>query len=252
MNSNEYLGRHGGRAAALLLAGAVLSATAIGAAKADIRPDAQSDLARAILGDQAAPKAVATPAVVVQAPPPAPLFSFQTPIPGYAINSNFGIRRLPSEGYARMHEGVDIAAPAGVAIHSTAAGKVVDAGVSPSYGRFVEVDHGEGVHSFYAHMSRFAGLKVGETVAAGEVVGFVGSTGHSTGAHLHFEIRKDGLHFDPSLFVGRTFATLATMPFFRSAEFGYAKPAKTYRASARFRTSRRGGGRVGMTLRAAR
>ena len=157
---------------------------------------------------------------------------FAAPLPGFAVNSPFGVRELSLEDHARVHEGVDIAAPQGEPIHATAPGEVVRAGLSSSYGNFVEVDHGDGVTSFYAHMRRPADVSIGERVSAGEVLGYVGSTGHSTGPHLHFEIRKDGQHFDPSLFINHAFATLADLPFVRSAEHGFgALRAHVVRAS---------------------
>jgi hypothetical protein len=152
--------------------------------------------------------------------PPASGIAFGDPLPGYSVNSGFGMRVLSFERVrgAKVHEGVDIAAPMGEPIHATAEGVVVNTGLSPSYGNFVEVEHAGGVSSFYGHMSRTAGFAVGDKVASGEVIGFVGSTGHSTGPHLHFEIRKDGDHFDPQNFMGHAFLTLASMPLVRSAE----------------------------------
>lgn len=133
--------------------------------------------------------------------------TFESPLPGHAVNSRFGLRQLSFEPRARMHDGVDIAAPAGSPIHSTADGTVTRTGLSSSYGHFVEVAHGDGLTSFYAHMSHTAGLKPGTKVAAGEVLGYVGSTGHSTGPHLHFEIRDDGKPLNPQDFMGRVFAS---------------------------------------------
>jgi hypothetical protein len=89
---------------------------------------------------------------------------------------------------------------------------VTRTGDSSSYGHFVEVAHADGLTSFYAHMSRTAGLREGATIAEGEVLGFVGVTGHSTGPHLHFEIRKDGQPLDPQAFMGRQFASAADLP----------------------------------------
>jgi murein DD-endopeptidase MepM/ murein hydrolase activator NlpD len=152
------------------------------------------------------------PASFVTGLPARPEFSFEVPLPGYAVNSPFGVRQLSFEPRARIHEGVDIAAPIGTEIHATAEGRVSRTGLSSSYGHFVEVAHGDGLTSFYAHMSRTAGLRVGAVVVAGEVLGFVGSTGHSTGPHLHFEIRKDGSPLDPQAFMGRQFASLADLP----------------------------------------
>jgi murein DD-endopeptidase MepM/ murein hydrolase activator NlpD len=137
---------------------------------------------------------------------------FGFPLPGRAVNSRFGLRQLSFEPHARMHDGVDIAAPVGAQIHATAAGVVSRTGLSASYGRFVEVNHGDGVTSFYAHMSRTAGLQPGAKVTEGEVLGYVGSTGHSTGPHLHFEIRKDGEPLNPQAFMGRQFANLDDLP----------------------------------------
>lgn len=110
-----------------------------------------------------------------------------------------------------MHDGVDIAAPVGSEIHATADGTVERTGLSSSYGHFVEVAHGDGLTSFYAHMSRTAGLQPGAKVAAGEVLGYVGSTGHSTGPHLHFEMREQGKPLDPQAFMGRVFASAADL-----------------------------------------
>lgn len=184
----------------------------MGAAKADVAP-----LAARLSPTQAAAVARAVPAIIV-ATKPKPAIAFDDPLPGYTVNSPFGMRELSFEDRARVHEGVDIAAPSGEPIHATADGEVVATGLSSSYGNFVEVEHAGGVTSFYAHMSKTAGLKVGNAVAEGEVIGYVGSTGHSTGPHLHFEIRKDGRHFDPQMFMGRAFMTLASLPLVRSAE----------------------------------
>jgi murein DD-endopeptidase MepM/ murein hydrolase activator NlpD len=145
-----------------------------------------------------------------------------------------------------MHEGVDFAAPAGSAIHATAPGRVIGAGVSDSYGRYVEVAHGDGVSSFYAHMSRAAGLRIGTPVRAGAVLGYVGSTGHSTGPHLHFEIRRYGAHYDPARFMGRSFAGYDALPFGRSAELIEASAAR--RARSHLYRVAYGGGRVHGTI----
>jgi len=137
--------------------------------------------------------------------------AFESPLPGYSVNSNFGLRQMSYEPHARMHEGVDIAAPKGSPIHAAAGGHVSRTGLSSSYGHFVEVAHADGLTSFYAHMSRTAGLEPGAKVSAGEVLGYVGSTGHSTGPHLHFEIRDAGKPLDPQAFLGRVFASAADL-----------------------------------------
>jgi murein DD-endopeptidase MepM/ murein hydrolase activator NlpD len=142
-----------------------------------------------------------------------PKFAFASPLSGFAVNSPFGLRKMPWEEGGRLHEGVDIAAPVGTPVRVTLAGTVLRTGVDGGYGRFVEVSHGNGLTSLYAHLGRTApGLKAGLVLPAGYVVAWVGSTGRSTGAHLHFEIRQDGRPLDPAAFMDRTFATLADLP----------------------------------------
>lgn len=139
-------------------------------------------------------------------------FVFGQPLPGYAVNSPFGLRKMPWEEGGRLHEGVDIAAPSGAAVRATLAGVVVRSGVDGGYGRFIEVAHEGGLTSFYAHLGRVAALKAGAPVAAGDVVGYVGNSGRSTGSHLHFEIRLDGQPLNPVAFMGRAFMTQADLP----------------------------------------
>jgi len=137
--------------------------------------------------------------------------AFSAPINGYETNSRFGLRRLSFERRARMHEGLDYAAPSGTPILAAAEGRVLRTGTSSSYGRFVEIQHANGVTSFYAHMSRI-GVNQGDVLAAGDSIGAVGSTGRSTGAHLHFEIRRDGQQINPENFLGRSFALQDVAP----------------------------------------
>jgi murein DD-endopeptidase MepM/ murein hydrolase activator NlpD len=209
MFAKAYLARHGGHVFGVVIAGVLAAGAAIGAAKADIAPvePAHPTLAQSIMGGVGR---------IASAPLPAPQLqplAFEAPLPGYSVNSPFGPRALNGEDRnGKIHEGVDIAAPKGTLIHATMAGQIVRTGLSQSYGNFVEVMHLDGISSFYAHMSRTAGLKVGDPVKSGDVLGYVGSTGHSTGPHLHFEIRKDGEHFDPSLFMGHVFQTAAALP----------------------------------------
>jgi len=147
-----------------------------------------------------------------------PKFAFASPLGGFAVNSPFGLRKMPWEEGGRLHEGVDIAAPAGTPVRVTLAGTIVRTGVDGGYGRFVEVAHGDGLTSLYAHLGRTAkGLKAGMVVPAGYVVAYVGSSGRSTGAHLHFEIRQDGRPLNPTAFMGRSFATLADLPLTAAA-----------------------------------
>lgn len=153
----------------------------------------------------------------------AKMVRFEAPVAGFHINSIFGYRKLPGE-HGRMHEGVDIAAPTGTPVKAAARGTVLKTGVSPTYGKFVEVEHPNGVTSFYAHLSKVAaGLRSGAPVNEGDTLGAVGSTGRSTGAHLHFEIRQAGRRIDPQSFLGRQFAALKLPPFVK-AETGLAAP----------------------------
>ncbi len=161
-------------------------------------------------------KPVLKPTVAAAAPapaPPPPVFDCGQPVPGQQIDSPFGLRRLPWERHGRLHEGVDIAAPAGQQVLAVADGIVTRAGESPSYGRYVEVEHGAGLVSFYAHLGRIDHeAKAGAFVNRGATVGRIGSSGTSTGPHLHFEIRQDGKPLNPVSFLGREFQTKADLP----------------------------------------
>jgi murein DD-endopeptidase MepM/ murein hydrolase activator NlpD len=105
------------------------------------------------------------------------------------VTSGFGMR------WGRMHEGIDIAAPTGTAIHAAAAGTIIFAGVMSGYGNIVVIDHGGGIATAYGHMSAiWAG---GGSVSQGQSIGAVGCTGHCTGPHVHFEVRVNGSPVDP-------------------------------------------------------
>lgn len=145
--------------------------------------------------------------------PPPPAYQFDAPLPGRVVNSPFGLRQMPWEENGRLHEGVDIAAPGGAAVKVAADGVVKRTGVSPTYGRFVEVMHKGGLTTTYAHLAGPArGIKRGAYVRRGETVAFVGNSGRSTGSHLHFEIRKGDKPLNPSFFMGRSFAEADDLP----------------------------------------
>jgi murein DD-endopeptidase MepM/ murein hydrolase activator NlpD len=112
------------------------------------------------------------------------------------LTSAFGMRRHPVLGYARMHKGLDIAAPMGVPIRAPMDGVVQMAGWAGGYGRFVKLSHGGGMATGFGHMSRIA-VSSGTRVSKGQVIGYVGSTGMSTGPHLHYELWKNGVPTNP-------------------------------------------------------
>jgi murein DD-endopeptidase MepM/ murein hydrolase activator NlpD len=113
------------------------------------------------------------------------------------VSSGFGVRNDPFTGELRQHDGVDVPAPEGTPIPSAWDGTVVSAGERGGYGNAVEVDHGNGVHTLYAHASTLS-VQPGDIVKAGDKLGEVGSTGRSTGPHLHLELRENGRATDPS------------------------------------------------------
>ncbi|MGH7895580.1 MAG: M23 family metallopeptidase [Candidatus Binatia bacterium] len=121
------------------------------------------------------------------------------PIRG-SVNSGFGPRRSPWSGAPERHEGIDIGSPSGTPVAAPAAGTVVTADVHGDYGKHVMIDHGNGVRSLYGHLKEIE-VKVGQQVEKGQVVGLVGSTGRSTGPHLHYELLVQGSPVDPRGFL---------------------------------------------------
>lgn len=112
------------------------------------------------------------------------------------MSSRFGVRVDPLGRGSRMHSGIDLPRPHGAPVRASAPGIIIFAGWSGGYGNMVDIDHGGGVVTRYAHLSRIAVAK-SEVVAAGQQVGRVGSTGRSTGSHLHFEVRVNDRAVDP-------------------------------------------------------
>lgn len=122
----------------------------------------------------------------------------RTPMNVSRISSRYGMREHPIMGFTSMHSGVDFAAPYGTPILAAGAGTVVQASRYGGYGNWVKIDHGGGVATGYAHMARYApGIRPGVRVRQGQVVGFVGSTGMSTGPHLHYELHQKGRPVNP-------------------------------------------------------
>lgn len=119
------------------------------------------------------------------------------PIPYARLSSSFGARRHPVLGRMRMHKGVDYAASTGTPIQAAGDARVQSVGWQGGYGRAVVLDHGRGYTTLYGHMSRFGNIRPGQRIPQGTVIGYVGSTGMSTGPHLHYEFRINGVHRNP-------------------------------------------------------
>jgi len=118
---------------------------------------------------------------------------------GFRISSSFGFRRHPIAGYRKMHQGIDFAAGTGTPVVAPADGVVVEARRWGGYGNWLRIRHSNGLETGYGHLSRYgAGIRAGQRVRQGQVVAYVGSTGASTGPHLHYEIWRGGQRINPS------------------------------------------------------
>lgn len=121
------------------------------------------------------------------------------PVQGW-VGSGYGYRRDPFTGRREMHAGLDIVAPAGTPVTATGAGRVVHAGWKAGWGRCVEIDHGSGIRTFYAHC-RSLKVNSGQKVSRGDVIATVGNSGRSTGTHLHYGVLASGKWVDPNNYV---------------------------------------------------
>jgi len=121
-----------------------------------------------------------------------------TPINGASLSSGYGMRRHPVLGYNKMHRGLDFSAPRGTAIVAAGDGVIERAGRNGSYGNYVRIRHNGTYQTAYAHMKGFArGIRSGQRVRQGQTIGYVGTTGRSTGPHLHYEVLRSGTQMNP-------------------------------------------------------
>ncbi|MEG9862122.1 MAG: M23 family metallopeptidase [Parvularculales bacterium] len=126
-------------------------------------------------------------------------FLMRTPVDGARLSSRFGMRRHPILGYSRMHQGVDFAAPRGTPIYAAGNGTVEFVGRKGAYGKYIRIRHANGYKTVYAHLHRYGrGIRKGVRVSQGQVIGTVGSTGLSTGPHLHYEVHHMGKAINPA------------------------------------------------------
>ena len=122
----------------------------------------------------------------------------RTPVDGARLTSGFGTRRDPIRGYRKSHKGVDFAAPTGTPIRAAGDGVLTFVGRQSGYGRFITIRHNGDYTTAYAHMSRFAkGMRKGKKIRQGQIIAYVGSSGRSTGPHLHYEVRYKGKKINP-------------------------------------------------------
>jgi murein DD-endopeptidase MepM/ murein hydrolase activator NlpD len=130
------------------------------------------------------------------------------PLEGAQLTSGYGMRTHPVLGGRRKHSGIDLAAPTGTPVYATADGLIGRADWFSSYGLYISIDHGADMETRYAHLSRLA-VAAGDNVKKGDLIGYVGSTGRSTGPHLHYEVRIDGVAVNPIPYMVESKAQLA-------------------------------------------
>ncbi|MEO0057524.1 MAG: hypothetical protein RIT17_977 [Pseudomonadota bacterium] len=130
------------------------------------------------------------------------------PLEGAQLTSGYGMRNHPVLGGRRQHAGIDLAAPSGTPVYATADGIVGRADWYSSYGLYVAIEHGASMQTRYAHLSRLA-VAAGDNVKKGDLIGYVGSTGRSTGPHLHYEVRVEGIAVNPIPYMVESEAQLA-------------------------------------------
>lgn len=147
---------------------------------------------------------------IVGAASPMPVVSVpsQMPLAGATMTSDFGMRTHPILGGRRNHKGIDLASPTGTPVYATADGVVAKAEPFSSYGNYIQIEHGGQLETRYAHLSGYA-VTAGEQVHKGQLIGYVGTTGRSTGPHLHYEVRVAGEAVDPRPYMAGELAIAA-------------------------------------------
>jgi murein DD-endopeptidase MepM/ murein hydrolase activator NlpD len=126
-----------------------------------------------------------------------------TPVNGARISSRFGMRRHPISGFRKKHKGLDFAAPRGTPIFSAGNGTISKKGYNKFNGNYIFINHNNNYTTVYIHMSRFArGMRKNKRVSQGQTIGYVGATGMAKGAHLHYEVKKNGVSINPAKFKG--------------------------------------------------
>ena len=146
------------------------------------------------------PPAYATPAAAGSVVLSASRLAFVYPVMGPRLSSDFGVRKHPIRKVRRHHDGIDLAAPVGAPIRAIANGQVMFADPHGGYGKYIVLRHPDGFTSHYGHCDTME-VAPGASVLAGQIIGTVGSSGLSTGPHLHFEIRRDGAAQDPERYL---------------------------------------------------
>nr|WP_188645804.1 M23 family metallopeptidase [Tsuneonella deserti] len=149
--------------------------------------------------DQGGPTSISTPT----APTKGVSIPSRAPLAVGSTSSGYGMRTHPVLGGMRAHKGIDLAAPVGTPVYATADGKVERADWFSSYGLYVAIEHGSDLETRYAHMSRLA-VAAGQHVNKGDIIGYVGTTGRSTGPHLHYEVRVSGEAVNPIPYMAET------------------------------------------------
>ncbi|QFT76520.1 M23 family metallopeptidase [Erythrobacter sp. THAF29] len=221
---NAFVKRHTLKATAAFCAAASLMAAAPAAANANANANAAADVTAPVKeakaesltsGDPRFRQLFASWTALDQAGPGAPVeqqpivaVPSRSPLAGSRLTSGYGMRNHPVLRKRARHKGVDLAAPTGTPVYATADGIVGRADWFSSYGLYIAIDHGADLETRYAHMSKLA-VAAGDTVKKGDVIGYVGSTGRSTGPHLHYEVRVDGVAVNPIPYMVETEAQVA-------------------------------------------